>query len=162
MDNLSQKLKNQVGLVGAICGSLLMTLPAMATPRMANDTSIENPNPPATMPSPYLQKQHTGDGTQPRKSTGSSMQSGSSTSPSSTSIENPNPPATMPSPYLQKQHTGDARQPHKSTGSSMQSGSSTSPSSTSIENPNPPATISSPYLQKQHTGGATQPANQGQ
>lgn len=44
MRKFYQKMKKQTVLVGAICGSLLIALPAMAMPRMANDKTLAKVN----------------------------------------------------------------------------------------------------------------------
>jgi len=172
----------KTALLGAIGGSLLLSLPAMAMPRMGQNwlQAQVNPHPSIFNEPPYNRSSSTSDtgsGGSPMMQPGSNMTmpdpSGGPNTPSSTSIENPNPPATAPSPYLQQQQTGGAtqpgrrmhhRRPRSGNGSSSNGNGSSNntPSSTSIENPNVPADNPSPYLQQEHPGDARQPNVPGQ
>jgi len=142
MNKHYQQMRKQVGLAGAVIGSLMIGLPVMAMPRIgvSNHLAQANPHPSIFNEPPY---NHSGSmsgsgssGTppmmQPMPESGTTPSS-SSPSTDPTSPQNPNLPPDVPSPYLQQQQTGDSKQP-PAQGTS---------------GPNPASSMPGPYTQQQ-------------
>jgi len=171
MNKHYQQMRKQVGLAGAVIGSLMIGLPVMAMPRIgvSNHLAQANPHPSIFNEPPY---NHSGSmsgsgssGTppmmQPMPESGTTPSS-SSPSTDPTSPQNPNLPADVPSPYLQQQQTGGSTQPSVPGSTMKKPGSSRSQTDpTSPQNPNLPPDVPSPYLQQQQTGDSKQPPAQG-
>jgi|GEM_PF-3890960 len=123
---LLSNFRKQATLVGALAGSLVISLPAMAMPRMMNNqdlaqagsgTPATNPHPSIFNEPPYNRAGSSSETVPASPSMNQPMQGGGmmpshSSGPSPTSITNPNLPADTPSPYEQQQQLVPVLQPH--------------------------------------------------